>query len=123
MSEILINIRELDEVLCLTKHEAYRLMRKGVFEARQEFRVWKIPESSFAEVADRILRYRDRRPFYPMENMTIAEAAEALRVTEGAIYGMGRRGELDWAQNELWHMPTRASVNHLCRRKGMRPVA
>lgn len=123
MGETMVIIKELEPLLGLTEGESYRLLLKGVFTAVKEHNVWRIPEASIADVCDRILRYRDRRPFYPGRNMAIPEAAEALKVTEGAIYGMGRRGDLEWAEDEMWKMPTRDSVNRLCRRKGLREVA
>ncbi len=122
----LVMLRELDDLLQLPVGTCVELMKRGIFQAfkvNSPHPIWMIHEEEVAMACDRILRYRGRQPFYPQESCTIEEAAEALLVTPGAIYGMGRAGILEWAENEHWKFPTRLSVNVLCHRKGLKDVS
>jgi IS30 family transposase len=120
----LVQLREIDQILNLEHGATYRMWRKHVFYAiKLKTNILAVQESELAYVIDRILRYRTRRPWYPLENMTVAEAAEALRLTESSIYGLLYRNELETAKNEHWKCATRESVNRLARRKGLGEVA
>ena len=120
----LVQVHELDGILGLEGGTCYRMLKRGVFYATKiKNSVWVVEEREMAFVIDRILRYRSRRPWYPQENLTVAQAAQVLQVTEPAIYGLLSRGELERALNEHWRMATKESVNRLCRRKGLREVA
>lgn len=120
----LVQVREIDGILGLEHGAAYRMKKRGVFYARKlRTGIWVVEERELAFVIDRILRYRSRRAFYPAENMTVPEAAEALGLSNQSIYGLLARHELDTAENEHWKCATRESVNKLLRRKGRREVA
>jgi hypothetical protein len=118
----MILFRQIDSLLGLPQGNAYLLCRRGVFAGhRIKNRIWAVTERELPSVLTRISNYRDRLPFYPRENMTVGAAARVLGLQEGTIYVLAGRGELEWARDELWKMPTRESVDaYLYRREGRR---
>lgn|SRR5262245_10920751 len=120
----LVQLREIDALLNLTAGTCAQLRKKGVFYAHKlRTRLWAVDERDLATVIDRILRYRSRRPWDPIRNMTVAEIAEVMGISMAGVYAMLNRGDLVRAEGEHWTSATKESVNRLLRLRGRREVA
>lgn len=114
----LVSLKEINDLLQLPQSRVYLLMKKGVFQAHKIGKHYAVTEQMLAYVIDRINRYEQKAPFNPGDNITIDEAARLLGVKNHSIYQMVVMGNLEWALDELWKMPTRASVNRVLSRRG-----
>lgn len=116
----LVQLRELDRILGLDEGKSTELRRRKVFGAvKLRTGVYVVRAEDIPLIADRIHRYIHRLPFHPVDNMTVREAAAALRLTEAAVYALLNRGDLERAQDEKWRCATRVSVRRWASRRGL----
>lgn len=115
-----VQLKEVGELTGQVPMRMRQLMQRGVFEAVKHQTLWWVPAERIPSVIYRINQYLARKPFDPLTNVTVKDAAEALGCTLSAVYGMIVLGSLTEAEGELWKCVTRESLDQMLARKGRR---